>query len=72
MKTPPGAEFFVWTPDGVVLTAVGTKLYQWNSRGGGAWDEVADLAAAGLTNVTRLAVSPKGDRLALVAVPAVP
>jgi hypothetical protein len=30
---------------------------------------VADLAAAGLTNVSRLAVSPQGDRLAIVAVP---
>jgi len=27
-KVPPGAEFFAWTPDGIVLTASGTTLYQ--------------------------------------------
>jgi dipeptidyl aminopeptidase/acylaminoacyl peptidase len=68
-KLPPGADFVAWTPDGIVLTASGTKLYQWDSRRGGTWEQVADFAAAGLTNVTRLAVSPKGDRLAMVAVP---
>lgn len=69
-KAPAGADFFVWTPDGIVVTASGTKLYQWDPRRGAAWEEVADFAAAGLTNLTRLAVSPKGDRLAIVAVPA--
>ena len=68
-KVPRGAEFFAWTPDGIVLTASGTTLYQWDSRRGGAWEQVADLGAAGLSNVTRLAVSPQGDRLAIVAVP---
>lgn len=68
-KVPAGAEFFAWTPDGIVLTASGTTLYQWDSRRGGAWERVADLAAAGLSNVTRLAVSPQGDCLAIVAVP---
>jgi len=71
-KVPPGAEFFAWTPEGIVLTASGTTLYQWDSRRGGAWERVADLAAAGLGNVTRLAVSPQGDRLAIVAVPVAP
>ena len=70
VKAPPGADFFAWTPGGIVLTASGTKLYQWDPRRGSAWDEVADLAAAGLSSVTRLAVSPQGDRLAIVAVPA--
>ena len=74
VKPPPGggADFFAWTPGGIVLTASGTKLYQWDPRRGGAWDEVADFAAAGLSSVTRLAVSPQGDRLAIVAVPAAP
>ena len=69
VQPPQGADFFAWTPGGIVLTASGTKLYQWDPRRGESWEEVADLAGAGLTNVTRLAVSPSGDRLALVAVP---
>ena len=67
-----GADFFVWTLQGIVLTARGTTLYQWDPQRGGDWEPVADFASAGLTNVTRLAVSPKGDRLAIVAVPAQP
>ncbi len=63
------ADFFTWTPGRIVLMARGTKLYQWNPRRGGEWEEAADFAAAGLTNVSRLAVSPRGDRLAIVAVP---
>ncbi len=70
VKTPPGADFFAWMPDGSVLTASGTKLYRWDVKRGGEWEEVTDFAAAGLTDVTRLAVSPTGDRLAIVAVPA--
>jgi len=71
VKAPPGADFFVWS-GGIVLTASGTKVLQWDSARGGDWAEVADFAAAGLTNITRLAVSPKGDRLAIVAVPRAP
>jgi hypothetical protein len=64
-----GADFFTWTPGGIALAARGTKLYQWNPRRSQDWEEIADFSAAGLTNVTRLAVRPKGDRLAIVAVP---
>jgi Tol biopolymer transport system component len=69
VQAPPSADFFVWAPDGIVLTASGTTVYQWDPQGRGDWEPVADFAAAGLTSLTRLAVSPKGDRLAVVAVP---
>ena len=74
IKAPEGADFFVWTltPDLVVLTASGTTLYQWHWQSGGEWRPLVDFAAAGLRNITRLAISPKGDRLAIVAVPAQP
>ena len=64
---PRGAEFHVWTSGGLVLASDGTALYQWDSRGAQSWERVADLSALGLKGVTRLAVSPTGDRLALVA-----
>ena len=72
VKAPEGAEYFVWTRDRIVLTASGTTVYQWDSRSGGDWQRVADFATAGLSTVTRLAVSPQGDRIALVAVPVAP
>jgi hypothetical protein len=62
-----GVDLYAWTPDGVLLMAQGTKLYQWNPARRADWEEVADFSAAGLQSITRLAVSPRGDRLALVA-----
>jgi len=72
VKAPAGADFFVWTPVGIVLAASGTTLYEWDPQRGGDWERVTDFAAAGLTAVSRLAVSPRGDRLAIVAVPKEP
>lgn len=64
---PRGAEFHAWTTGGLVLASDGTALYQWDSRGAASWERVADLTALGLNGVTRLAVSPAGDRLAIIA-----
>jgi hypothetical protein len=57
-----------WTPDGMLLMATGGKLYFWR-RGQAQMTAGADLDALGLRGVTRLAVSPRGDRIALVAQP---
>jgi hypothetical protein len=57
-----------WTPDGTLLMAHEGALHAWKADQAG-WRAIADLAALGLRNVTRLAVSPKGDRIALVATP---
>jgi WD40 repeat protein len=67
MRLPRGAEFHVWTAGGLVLVSDGATLFQWDSHTGATWVAVADLGALGLKGVTRLAVSPSGDRLALVA-----
>lgn len=57
--------FIAWLPDGTALLAHGGTLYAWR-KGEAGWKAAADLSALGLANVSRLAVSPKGDRLALV------
>lgn len=67
VRLPHGAEFHVWIPGGIVLVSDGTTLFQWDPHGTASWQPVADLGALGLKGVTRLAVSPSGDRLALVA-----
>ncbi len=66
VRALPGVDQYAWTPAGVLLMAKGTKLYEWRT---GTTDlhEIADFSTQGLTNITRLAVSPRGDRLALVA-----
>ena len=64
----PGARqaHLAWTPDGTLLMAHSGWIHAWK-RGDTAWRAVADLEALGLEGVTRLAVSPKGDRIAIVA-----
>ena len=66
--TAPGAtdEFVAWTPDGTLLMAAGGRLHAWR-RGDAGWSAATDLEGLGLRNVSRIAVSPKGDRIALVA-----
>ena len=54
-----------WTPDGVLLMAYQDVLYGWR-RGDATWKRVADLGAFGLHAITRIAVSPAGDRIAFV------
>lgn len=67
VKTLPGSEDYAWTPDGVLLMASGAKLFKWDPKKQADWQEVTDFSSAGLKGITRLAVSPKGDRLAMVA-----
>jgi len=55
-----------WMPDGrTILMSSGTKVFSW-TRGAAAWTEVFDATRGGLGAVSRLAVSPKGDAIALV------
>jgi hypothetical protein len=55
-----------WTPDGLLLVSSGKKLLGWRA-GDSELKEIADLEPLGLSGVSRLAVSPKGDLIALVA-----
>jgi WD40 repeat protein len=66
IKTFPGVEDYAWTPSGVLLMANGSKVFS-RKKSDWAWVEVTDFGNAGLKNITRIAVSPKGDRIAVVA-----
>lgn len=63
---PAGGDFHAWTPDGVVLMTTGSRVYALLE---GTWEEVVDLGYLGLT-LSRLAISPDGSHLAVVAEPA--
>jgi WD40 repeat protein len=65
---PRGAQDIAWLPDGTLIAGSGAKLMAWR-RGATSWSEFADLAGDGITEVTRLAVSPDGKWLAAVAIP---
>ncbi len=62
-----GNEYYVWLPDGSVLMGQGSKLFRWEAEQEGDWQEVADLSGDSVEGISRLAVSPEGDWLAIVA-----
>lgn len=64
--TLPGREDFAWLPDGRILMADGGTIYVWTSSEG-IWSQFADLSDHGISEITRMAVSPSGQLLALVA-----
>jgi WD40 repeat protein len=66
VKTFPGVEDYAWTPAGILLMANGSKMFA-RMKSDWAWVELADFSNAGLKNMSRIAVSPKGDRIAVVA-----
>jgi len=67
-RTLPSSEDLAWMPDGTILMAQDAKLFQYNPAApASGWQQLADFSNAGLKRITRLALSPKADRLALVA-----
>jgi dipeptidyl aminopeptidase/acylaminoacyl peptidase len=56
---------YAWTPGGRILMCDGSKLHRWSSDSIG-WEQVVDLGEHGMKNVSRVAVSPDGKRLAVV------
>ena len=71
IRLPEDNEFFIWLADGSLLSASGNRLLRWRV-GEKAWSEVTRFTEPGLQRITRLAVSPAGDRLALVGVDPAP
>lgn len=63
-KAPDRADYHIWTRDGALLTASGSRILAWVN---GQWDVVADLGADGVRGISRLAINARGDRLAFVA-----
>lgn len=55
-----------WMPDGqTLLLSAGTHIYKWR-RGDKDWSDLIDVTTMGLGTVSRLAVAPKADAIAIV------
>lgn len=62
----PGREDITWTANGILLSSDGTKLFMLNTKDK-TWKPILiEQGAELLKGVTRLAVSAKGDKLAVV------
>ncbi|MCB0495996.1 MAG: PD40 domain-containing protein [Cyclobacteriaceae bacterium] len=60
------SEYYTWTPNGVLLSGDGSKLYKFNPKSDSDWVELADLTDYGIHNFTRLAINPDASLIAIV------
>ena len=67
VRLPEGVEDYAWLPDGSILCGRDSVLLRWSGTAGDGWRPVSDFGASGLKGITRIAVSPRGDRVAFVA-----
>ena len=68
IATLPGVEDYAWLPDGKLLMAKDSKIFAVVPLTSAKWTEVANYLIAGVTKITRIAVSPSGNRIAIVGV----
>ena len=68
IPTVLGGESHAWTPEGVLLMAIGSQIYQWDSEVDEDWRPVADLGEM-FVAISRIAVSPDGSTIAIVGDP---
>jgi hypothetical protein len=64
--TAEGDHDLAWTPQGVLLMSQGSRVGRWDTTSQ-KWLVARDFASDGIDGITRLAVSPAGDRLVFVA-----
>ncbi len=67
VELPIGIQDHIWLSESKLLIGSGNKLFLYDLFGPGEWKEVANLSEYNIANITRLAVSPNGEKLALVA-----
>lgn len=67
VRTLQGVEDHAWTPSGKCLMATGSRLYSFVPGESDGWLEIADFAHADLLDITRLAVSPDGNRIVVAS-----
>ena len=66
IETVKGAEDYAWLPDGRLLMGKDSTLFLVTPLVDQKWSQADDFAVPGLQGISRIAVSPKGDRVAMV------
>ena len=66
-QLPVGVQDYTWLNDSQILIGSGNKLYLYDTFLNEDWKEVADLSQFKIKDISRMAVSPNGKKLALVA-----
>ncbi len=65
-ELPIGLQDYVWINDTQILVGSGNKLYMYDTLGDTEWNRVASLEEYGIKNISRMAVSPDGKKIAIV------
>ena len=65
----PTGGHHVWTSRGTILIASGGQIYEWSPDSPSEGTKVWRASEPDLQGITRIALSPKEDRIALVSVP---
>lgn len=65
-EIPKDVQDFVWMNDTQVLIGKESKLYMYDTLGEAKWIKVASLEDYGIKNISRMAVSPDGKKIAVV------
>jgi ketosteroid isomerase-like protein len=65
----PTSGSHVWTSRGTLLMASGHTIYEWSPAKPDDWHIAATFDDPELQGLTRIAISPRGDRIALVSAP---
>jgi len=55
-----------WTPEGTIIMGTTYKLFKYKPGTDKYWVEFASLKPYNLNGITRIAISPKGDKIAIV------
>jgi len=66
-ELPTGIQDHIWLDDSKLLIGSRNKLFMLDLFGNGDWKLVTDLSEFNIKNITRLALSPNGKTLAIVA-----
>jgi hypothetical protein len=61
-----GSEDFIWIDKNTLLMARGKELFVRNVKKSTSWEKIASVSLPGYKGISRLAISPKGDKLVLV------
>jgi hypothetical protein len=70
VRMPPQADYVVWLRPAAAIAGAGNSLLLWRARDHtGKWSPLADLGRFGLRRISRLALSPDHQWLAIVAEP---
>ncbi|WP_204336046.1 VOC family protein [Leptobacterium flavescens] len=66
VPTLENAEDMCWTPDGTIIMGKGDTLYKYDPKTDSEWTKLISLSSFGLDGITRVSVSPQGDKIAVV------